>query len=280
MKFEAIVTIAAFIFFTSCNNNDDGRDVDPNSGNRISGIVTGPSGNPLQGVVVSFDDGTNFREVITDAAGQYFFDERGSGTIDLIFNGNPLRYLDMRDRQVSFGEFDRTFDKMLIPWEIEEIDFLTTPFIDNPDKTYSLIHHDFDELQMQPADFINLTSSIHFNNYETILTSVQSDEERDVTVSFYSMPQNTQYTLDNNETITYTDVLSWEKILTISTTTTPIGVLEPVTVNLASAYANFPDYDHSGSIIMVSEEIPETLGVTSPVDVLEIRLPYGDDFEF
>lgn len=277
MKFKRIIAIATVLVFISCSKKDNG-DVNINEKFTISGTVTAPSGVSLEGVVVAFDDGTNVYEITTDETGQYLFEESGNSTIDLKFNGNQIRYLNMRDRQVNFGGFNRTFDKMMVPWEIEEIDFLNTSFVDNNEKMFSLVHYNFEELKIRPSDFKNLTSSIHFDNYETTFTSIQNSEEKEVTVSFYSMPQDSGYTLDNNHTIPYSEVLGWEKILSISTNTTPIGVLEPVKVNLASAYANFPNYDHSGTIIIVSEGMNATLGVTSSVDILEIRLPYGDDF--
>lgn len=280
MKFKRIVLLSAFILVLSCKKSEPAPIVPLEVKHKISGIVTTPGGTPLSGVLVTFDDGTNLREVLTNASGQYQFAEYGNSPIDLFFDGNPLWFLNMRNRNVEFGDFDRTYDKMMVPWEIEEMDFLSAPFVDNPDKKFSLVHYGFDELKIKPSDFKNLVGTDYLKDYETTFTSVQSDEEVDITVSFYSMPNGTGYTLENNHTITYADVLTWQKVLSITTTTTPIGVLEPVKVNLAAAYANYADYDHSGTIVMVSEEINETLGVTYEVDVLEIQLPYGDDFEF
>jgi len=282
MKFKGILAIATLLIFLGCSKkNNSEPEPEPEvveKKHKISGIVSGPSGEPLEGVIVSFKDGTNNREVTTNASGEYLFEEFGSRPVDLYFDGNPLRYLNMRDIDVEFGEFDRTFNKMIVPWQIEEMAYLNAQFVDSTEKVFSLIHHNFDELKMQPSDFKNMVNYSQINDYETTLTSVQSDEEADITVSVYSIPEDSGYTIDTYNTITYADVLGWEKILTVETTTTPLDVREPVVVNLAVAYANFPDYNHSGTILMVSEDFNATLGVTSPVDILEIRLPYGDDF--
>ncbi|MFS4491845.1 carboxypeptidase-like regulatory domain-containing protein [Maribacter sp. 2308TA10-17] len=278
MRFKEIAAIVVCVVFVGCSKKDKVDDTPvPVQKYSVSGTITSPSGTPLNGVRVAFD-GKEEYEDITDAAGKFSFGQIEKGTTDLYFDGKPQRFLNMRDRRVEVGNADLTFDKMLIPWEIEEVDFFTQGFIDNEEKIFSLIRYNFDELKMQPSDFKNLIGSIHLPKYETLLTSVQREEEIEASVSFYSMPNDTEYTDLNNENIMYEDVLSWRKILTISTTTTPLGVLNPVKVNLAQAYADHAEYNHSGTVIIVSDEINETLSVTSAIDLLEIRLPYGDDY--
>lgn len=280
MKFKGLVAVITCMVFIGCSKKDKGDDTPvPEEKFSVNGTITALSGTPLNGVRVKFDGNEEYQDV-TDATGAYSFPQIVAGTADLYFDGKPLRYLNMRDRRVEVGGLDRTFDKMLVPWEIEEADFFTQGFIDNEEKIFSLIRYNFEELKMEPSDFKNLIGSIHLPNYETLLTSIQRAEEVEASVSFYSMPNGTEYTELNNENITYEDVLDWRKILTISTASTPIGVLNPVKVNLAQAYADHADYDHSGTIIIVSDDINETLSVTSAIDLLEIRLPYGDDYEF
>lgn len=280
IKVERILALAVLVLFISCKKSDDTIQpiVKVDLKHKLSGIVTTPGGTPLNGIPVAFEIGKSRYDDTTDEFGKYLFEATGTGQGDLLFDGNQIGYLDMRDRQVEFGGVDRTFDKMMAPWEIEEIYFLTTNFIDIAEKEYSLVHYNFEYFKMQPSDFKNLIGTPYLDDYETIFTSVQSTEETEINVSFYSMPLNSGYTLDNNHTITNSDVLGWRKILTISTSTTLTGDLHPVKVNLASAFADHADYNHSGTIVIVSDAYNSTLGVTSPVDVLDIRLPYGDDY--